>query len=73
MYLTKKLDQTTINEAKKNDAVIGASQNLITNKKLVDKIHRAGVEIDAWTVDSEDRKKELNKMNVDYITTNTVK
>lgn len=39
-------------------------------KELVEKLHKAGIEVNCWTCDEKEIGEELVEMGVDYITTN---
>ncbi len=38
--------------------------------EIIDRIHKAGLKINCWTVDSKEEAEKLVKMGVDYITSN---
>lgn len=42
----------------------------LVTKELVDKFHKKGLEVNAWTVDDKEEYKRLVECGVDYITTN---
>lgn len=42
----------------------------LVTKELVDRFHEKGLEVNVWTVDSEEIREKMKEFGVDYITTN---
>ena len=53
----------------KENLNIDLRYDLIT-KELVDRFHAKGLEVNAWTVDTEEIFDKMVEYGVDYITTN---
>lgn len=58
-----------IDECLKKGISIDLRADLIT-KELVDKFHKKGLEVNAWTIDDASIAKHLEEIGIDYLTTN---
>ena len=65
LYLKEKI----IEQCLKENLNIDLRYDLIT-KELVDRFHAKGLEVNAWTVDTEEIFDKMVEYGVDYITTN---
>ncbi|MBQ8146063.1 MAG: glycerophosphodiester phosphodiesterase [Clostridia bacterium] len=82
LMLRKLLPSQKIQWLTSGEITDGAIENLVNNKldidvyyerlneKLIEKLHSYGIEVNAWTCDSQERAEELAKFGIDFITTN---
>ena len=68
-FLCKECDDELIEKLKQYNFQLDISRKAVT-KKLVKKIHKAGLKINCWTCDDKKEAEKLLSYGVDYITTN---
>ncbi len=68
-FLCNEWDDELIEKLKENDFQLDISRKVVT-RKLVKKIHKAGLKINCWTCDDKKETEKLLSYGVDFITTN---
>lgn len=68
-FLCCEFNDELLTKLVENNIDLDIAHHAVT-KEAADKIHKNGLKINCWTVDSKERAEELATIGVDYITTN---